>query len=61
MEVFISKIKVNLSVIQETVLISLWARTCKLHTTDPIIADPKLAEILTNTFRLRGKGERERV
>jgi O-methyltransferase involved in polyketide biosynthesis len=41
-----SKTKVNLGVIQETLLIPLWARACELQAVDPIIIDQKSAEIL---------------
>jgi O-methyltransferase involved in polyketide biosynthesis len=41
-----TKTKVNLGVIQETLLITLWARAAELKQADPIIVDPKSAEIL---------------
>ncbi|MFW9264791.1 class I SAM-dependent methyltransferase [Nostoc sp. CALU 546] len=41
-----NKTKVNLGIIQETLLITLWARACELQAADPIIVDPKSSEIL---------------
>jgi|GEM_PF-7035441 O-methyltransferase involved in polyketide biosynthesis len=41
-----NKTKVHLGVIQETLLITLWARYCELQAADPIIVDPKSSEIL---------------
>ncbi|WP_017651497.1 class I SAM-dependent methyltransferase [Fortiea contorta] len=41
-----TKTKVNLGIIQETLLITLWARATELQQSDPIIVDPKSAEIL---------------
>ncbi|KOP27572.1 tetracenomycin C synthesis protein [Hapalosiphon sp. MRB220] len=41
-----AKTKVNLGVIQETLLITLWARATEINQSDPIIVDPKSAEIL---------------
>ncbi|MBW4668490.1 MAG: class I SAM-dependent methyltransferase [Cyanomargarita calcarea GSE-NOS-MK-12-04C] len=41
-----SKTKVNLGVIQETLLITLYARAYELQEADPIIVDPKSAEIV---------------
>lgn len=41
-----TKTKVNLGVIQETLLITLWARATEIKQSDPIIVDPKSAEIL---------------
>ncbi|WP_416233559.1 class I SAM-dependent methyltransferase [Cronbergia sp. UHCC 0137] len=40
------KTKVNLGIIQETLLIPLWARAAELQQQNPIIIDPKSAEIL---------------
>ncbi|WP_026735062.1 class I SAM-dependent methyltransferase [Fischerella sp. PCC 9605] len=41
-----TKTKVNLGVVQETLLIPLWARAAEIKQADPIIVDPKSAEIL---------------
>lgn len=41
-----SKTPVNLGVIQETLLIPLWARAAELKQADPIITDFKSAQIL---------------
>ncbi|BAZ51519.1 tetracenomycin C synthesis protein homolog [Nostoc sp. NIES-4103] len=41
-----NKTKVNLGVVQETLLITLWSRAFELQAADPIIVDPKSAEIL---------------
>jgi len=41
-----SKTKVNLGAVQETLLIPLWARATELEKPDPIIQDPKSVEIL---------------
>jgi O-methyltransferase involved in polyketide biosynthesis len=43
----VNKIKVHLGVIQETLLIPLWAKACELQAADPIIVDPKLSEMIT--------------
>jgi O-methyltransferase involved in polyketide biosynthesis len=40
------KTKVDLGIIQETLLIPLWARAAELQQQNPIIIDPKSAEIL---------------
>ncbi|MHC5933151.1 hypothetical protein [Nostoc sp.] len=45
-EIFMNKTKVNLGIIQETLLIPLWARACELKAGDPIIVDPKSSEVL---------------
>ncbi|MFH7031010.1 MAG: class I SAM-dependent methyltransferase [Heteroscytonema crispum UTEX LB 1556] len=41
-----SKTKVDLGVVQKTVLITLWVRAWELRQANPIIRDPKSAEIL---------------
>lgn len=41
-----TKTKVDLGIVQETLLIPLWARAVELQQADPIICDPKSAEIL---------------
>ncbi len=41
-----SKTKVNLGITQETLLIPLWARAVELEQKNPIIKDPKSAQIL---------------
>jgi O-methyltransferase involved in polyketide biosynthesis len=41
-----NRTKVHLGVIQETLLIPLWARACELQAADLIIVDPKLSEII---------------
>ncbi len=41
-----TKTKVDLGIVQETLLITLWARAVELQQADPIICDPKSAEIL---------------
>ncbi|MCC5621300.1 hypothetical protein [Nostoc sp. CHAB 5715] len=41
-----NKTKVHLGIIQETLLIPLWARACELQPAEPIIVDPKSSEIL---------------
>lgn len=41
-----TKTKVDLGIVQETLLIPLWARAAELQQADPIICDPKSAEIL---------------
>lgn len=41
-----TKTKVDLGIVQETLLIPLWARAAELQQSDPIICDPKSAEIL---------------
>ncbi|MCX7593197.1 MAG: hypothetical protein N2235_05455 [Fischerella sp.] len=41
-----TKTKFNLGVVQETPLIPLWARAAEIKGTDPIIVDPKSAEML---------------
>jgi O-methyltransferase involved in polyketide biosynthesis len=41
-----TKTKVNLGVVQETLLITLWARYAELQQPDPIICDPKSAEMI---------------
>lgn len=40
------KTKINLGIVQETLLITLWARAKEQQQTDPIIQDPKSVEIL---------------
>lgn len=45
-EIFMNKTKVNLGIIQETLLIPLWARACELKAADPIIVDPKSSEVI---------------
>ncbi|QDL07048.1 class I SAM-dependent methyltransferase [Brasilonema octagenarum UFV-E1] len=40
------KTKVDLGIVQETLLIPLWGRASELQQTEPIICDPKSAEIL---------------
>ncbi|HEY9633068.1 MAG TPA: class I SAM-dependent methyltransferase [Coleofasciculaceae cyanobacterium] len=42
----ISKTKVNLGITQETLFIPLWARAVELEQENPIIKDPKSAQIL---------------
>lgn len=42
-----TKIKTTLGTIQETLLIPLWARAVEIEQSDPIIRDPKSAEIMT--------------
>lgn len=41
-----TKTTVNLGVVQETLLIPLWARACEFSKPDPIIQDPKSVEIM---------------
>ncbi|MFB2771287.1 class I SAM-dependent methyltransferase [Pelatocladus sp. BLCC-F211] len=41
-----AKTKVNLGVVQETLLITLWARANEINQSDPIIVDSKSVEIL---------------
>jgi O-methyltransferase involved in polyketide biosynthesis len=41
-----TKTKVELGIVQETLLITLWARATELLQPDPIIHDPKSAEIM---------------
>jgi O-methyltransferase involved in polyketide biosynthesis len=41
-----TKTKVELGIVQETLLISLWARAIETAKTDPIITDPKSVEII---------------
>ncbi|NEU74274.1 class I SAM-dependent methyltransferase [Hassallia byssoidea VB512170] len=41
-----TKTTVNLGVVQETLLIPLWARACEFSKPDPIIQDPKSVEII---------------
>ncbi|MEH2381271.1 MAG: hypothetical protein V7K27_20690 [Nostoc sp.] len=45
-EIFMNKTKVNLGIIQETLLIPLWAIACELKAAVLIIVDPKSSEIL---------------
>ncbi|WP_375498315.1 hypothetical protein [uncultured Nostoc sp.] len=46
-----NKTKVHLGIIQETLVILLWARVYELQVADPIIVDPKSSEILaTNAY-----------
>jgi O-methyltransferase involved in polyketide biosynthesis len=42
----INKTKVNLGITQETLLIPLWARAEELKQADPIVVDPKSAQML---------------
>lgn len=41
-----TKTKVNLGIVQETLLITLWARAVEANLADPIIKDPKSVEIM---------------
>jgi O-methyltransferase involved in polyketide biosynthesis len=42
----VTRTKVNLGTVQETLLIPLWARAVELKQPDPILRDPKSAEIM---------------
>lgn len=42
----INKTKVNLGIVQETLLITLWARAVEARHNNPIIKDPKAVEII---------------
>lgn len=41
-----TRTKVNLGTVQETLLIPLWARAVEIEQPEPIIRDPKSAEIM---------------